>query len=248
MNELQREISITCHPGTINFEDVELLQTQAEAVAKIILSTEVTDENVKDVKKQLASASKAVKAIEQQRIKVKKYYLEPYNRLEEKIKSITGTIKTAENVLRRKVKELEETHKYDKLQEIKKLWEQSTVDAPEFLKLEDFLTERHLNKTVNMKQIASEMSYLVDKVDRDLQIIKEMDSSQAILGGYMETLDLSKSIKAHQDQVREIEKAEQILGIRKQTAFYIDNEFIADEVEEWLNQHGYDYIRKEVQI
>lgn len=262
MDELQQNLNIAVKAGTIEFKDIEVLQAQAEEVARIIMTTEVDEANVKEVKQKLATVNKAVKAIEDKRIEVKKVYMIPYNRLEEKIKSITGTIKTAESQLRTKVTEMENSHKYDKLQEISRLWEIMTVEmnAPEFLKLNKFLKEQHLNKSVSFKQIDAEMAMFIRKVKEDVGVIKTLESSQSVMGEYIETLNLAEAIKAVHAQAEKLSKAEQIFNPKPEqiinpsikktssvSAFYIRNEFIADMVEDWLEEQGIEYKRVEVQ-
>ncbi|MGK9347623.1 DUF1351 domain-containing protein, partial [Melissococcus plutonius] len=79
--------------GTIQFSAFDQIKQSATKLANHIEKVEVTEDNVKESKKLVATVSKQVKKLNDKRIKVKRQMLEPYNDFEKQVKEITDIVK-----------------------------------------------------------------------------------------------------------------------------------------------------------
>lgn len=206
--------SVTVTKGNIMFPSYASLKDQAEQIAAYVESVEVTGDNVKESKKMLATVNKAVKRLEDERIRVKKEMLEPYNVFESQVKEIVGIVKTADDVVRQQVKSLEEQEREAKEEQVRELFEMrfEQYHLP-FLSFEDFIQPQHLNKSVTMKKVEEELVAWLERHFENTCTIKSMDNSDEIMKEYMESLDLRLAIEA----VRERQHREQMLAQMKQT-------------------------------
>ena len=69
---------VTFEPAKITFPALGFYMEQAEKIADYINSIEVTEDNIKDVKKDLAAARKVTKALSDRRIAIKKEIMSNY--------------------------------------------------------------------------------------------------------------------------------------------------------------------------
>jgi len=197
-NEMSNAIqNIQVVQGSVIFGAYEELKRQATNLAEQIRTVEVSDDNVKQSKKLLASVNKRVKELEDKRISIKKMMLEPYMNFEEQVKEIVQIVKDADSHVRVQVKHLEEQERDQKhyaLQDIfdkrKKMY--SFGDLLDFTN--HFLKQKYLNKTVTIDAVEKEMVDFLEQHQKDLQLIEKMDSSGALYTHYLNCLDLSSAL------------------------------------------------------
>lgn len=198
---LQTDDLITVTPGTITFDDTELVE-QALFIAEKLKSMEVTEDNLKDAKKVVARVSKAVKELEQERISAKKKVLEPYDTLEKRVKRIVTIVKDAETRIRDITKTFDEAERRKKEKEVEALF--STLRDKYNLKIinfHKFLQPHHLNKSQSMKKNHDEIVEFFEQIKKDIAVIDRFDDhSTEVLTEYIKTLDLSKSIETVEER------------------------------------------------
>lgn len=239
--------NIRVEVGSIHFPEYETLKTQALQVADYVRSIEVTEENIKDAKKELANANKAVKAIEDRRISIKKEMLKPYDIFETMIKEIVGIVKDADGEVREKVRALEEKEREEKRDLIESEWQKraATWDYKKYYEFEDFLKPTHLNKTTSMKSIVEEIeSFILEKTD-DINFLKHSFGEDYVIE-YVQNKDLlirdvirrMDERKAIQDLASELEEIDDFTEKKKTiTIFIIENEKDALLAEMMLKEH-----------
>lgn len=237
--------------GEIRFHGYEALKSQALSIAEEISNvTNIDEDNFTEAKKTLAELNKAVNRLEKQRIEIKKRYLIPYDNFEKKVKDIVKIVNDADDKLRSAVKKIEQKHKDDKLVAIKKMWDHK--ERPEFLKFEQVMDPRFLNKTFDMAKIDASINSTIEKVNDDLSAIKSMQDSSELLAEYIDSLSLAEAVKRVKDRKDRLEKARLMEAhgapepVRKRTAFIIENDFIAEQVEDYLKENGFQYEKKEL--
>ena len=247
---LVEKAKINYKAGAVTFNGYELIKAQALEVATQINAVELTEENMTQSKKMLAEVNKSVKKLEDQRISIKRLYLKPYDDFEAKVKEIVSIVKDADSKLRSAVKGIEEKQKADKLEAIKKLW--GRKEKPDFLKFEDVMENRFLNKTVDMKQVDDAITAKVEAVNADLSAIGTLEDAEDVLVYYIEKLDLNSALLANEHVKQARKEAERIMKInpapetKTRTAFIFDSDFIAEQVEEYLIANGLEYEKKEL--
>lgn len=211
MNEIEiKSADLKVVTGLIQFNNFEALYDQALQLKSYIESVEVTEETIKVTKKMLAAVNGKVKELEDKRIQVKKEILSPYEQFEKQVRQIVNVVKEADSEVRKKVKALEEQERDEKEMSITALFNKRKPLYPNLFMfcLEDFLTQKHLNKTTSLKSIEEEMVQWFETRKRDIELINTMEDGIEIMTEYVNSLDLAAAMKivnTRKEKQREIE-------------------------------------------
>ena len=199
---------VTFRPAEVSFPAFEFYKEQARKISEYIRSVEVTEENVKDVKKELAQARAITDELSRRRIAVKKEILAQFDGFEEEVKELSGIISEAEAELRGKVYLMEEMEREEKKRRIIDLWnaraEQYQITELVTDPFDRWFAQMYLNKTVTMKMIEKEMVDWLEETERDINTARKM--GEEYLVEYLRTLDLRDAI-ASVNERNEIQKA-----------------------------------------
>lgn len=208
MNELLNfEDSVTFKPAEIRFPAFGQLKDNALELADRISKVEVTEDNIKTVKKDLAQVRKLVTELNNRRKLIKSEILRDYNTFETQIKEIDGIIASAEELVRTQVKVIEEqerARKYDAIRDIwdKRIGQYTLSNYGDFF--ERWLQPHYLNKTETMKSIESDMVAWLEARQRDMDVLMEMDGEYFV--EFIDSLDLAGSIAIvnHRKEIRNV--------------------------------------------
>lgn len=199
MEELIRysDNSILVVPGKVSFPAYDELLIQAKAVADYVSSVEVNEENIKEAKRLLANVNKSIKALEDRRISIKKEMLVPYEMFEKQIKEIVGIVKDADTLVREQVKEMDETERVKKQNEIEEIWNMriGLYEFKDLIQFNDFLKPEHLNKTKSLKNIEEEMVNWLESTEKDLSVLNTMEDGDKLTLLYLESHSISMAIE-----------------------------------------------------
>lgn len=207
------ETRVVAKEGVINFPGYVELKRQALEVAEYINQMEVTEDNVKETKKVLATVNKAVKNLNDERIAIKKKMLEPYNVFEKQIKEIEEIVKTADERVRNGIRELEEKEREKKKEDIYNIWSEriNHYEFAKFMTFDDFLTPQHLNKSVSIKKVEEEMVEFLEGSERDLKLLSGMDNSEDLIRDYKNVKDVSIVLNLENQRQEEKQKIKEYL-------------------------------------
>ncbi|EAD0559980.1 DUF1351 domain-containing protein [Listeria monocytogenes] len=188
--------------GSILFPAYKKIKSDSLLLAQQIENIEVTEENIKQSKKLLAAVNKEVKNLESERISIKKEMLEPYNEFEKQVKEIVSIVKTADEMVRQQVTQMEEEEREDKKLVLKRMFEKRIrmYDFKTYFTFDDFLENRHLNKSLSINKIESEMVEWLTKIETELKVIETMPYPDEIIAEYKETKDLAVSAQIVSDR------------------------------------------------
>ncbi|HCW3214768.1 TPA: DUF1351 domain-containing protein [Listeria monocytogenes] len=231
--------------GSILFPAYKKIKSDSLILAQQIENIEVTEENVKQSKKLLAAVNKEVKNLESERISIKKEMLEPYNEFEKQVKEIVSIVKKADEMVRQQITQLEEEEREDKKLVLKRMFEKriKAYDFKTYFTFDDFLENRHLNKSLSINKIENEMVEWLTKVENELKVIETMPYADEIIAEYKETKDLAVSAQL----VSERHKAQEVIKEAKndikddqlhcKTTFTLFDEKDAKLVEMFMQQN-----------
>lgn len=108
--------------GVIDFNNYETLVNKAKELATQYSNLIITDEDSYKFAKQVkAELNKVIKAISDERIRIKKEYAKPLENFESKVKEITSEIETGKNLIDERVKEYDQKLKDQKQAKINDL-------------------------------------------------------------------------------------------------------------------------------
>lgn len=222
MNELNIELGVNITPAVISITGLEQIKISAEKLAKQMENVQITEDNVKAIKKLVAAVSKKVKELEDMRIGVKKTILHPYEAFETQVKEIVSIVKSADNIVRTQIRTLEDQEREQKREMIEKMFNKR-LDAYDFgniVEFGDFLKPSHLNKTTSFNKVEEECVAFLEKIDSDLNAIKSLPHASEVLAEYQITKDITSALQATNERIERMKKVDEVVNI-PETSFLI---------------------------
>jgi hypothetical protein len=191
-------------PEVIQFNYEEL---KAEITSKVEMYKNLVytgSDQIKDAKADRAALNKLIKAMSDERIRIKKDCLKPYDEFERKIRELTDIVNEPVQLIDKQIKEYEQTLKEEKRKDIEALFE--TIGFQAFVKLDMIWDEKWLNASVSMKSIEEKMRERMYQISTDLLTLNRLSEyAFEAVAVYKETLDMNRSI-AEAQRMSEIAK------------------------------------------
>lgn len=188
-------------PITFNYEEL-----RAELLSKVsVYETMVyTEDQVKEAKADRAALNRLKKALNDERIRQEKDYMQPFNTFKAQVGELVKIIDKSVSVVDKQVKEFEEQQKSEKLKAIEEYWHSVLADnkVPEAVSFRQILDDKWLNASVSMKSIQGAIDGKLEQMAKDLAVIADLPSyAFEARECYMDTLDLAKAVsEAHRLQ------------------------------------------------
>lgn len=155
----------------------------------------VTEDSIKAAKDDKAALNKLKKAIEEQRISIKKQYLEPYNILEAQCKEVVALIDAPIQAIDKQIKAFDEIEKKQKYEALEQAF--AELNAPEWVQISDILNPKWENKTAKLDALKAEMAEKLKKINEDVAKIGDMYGDKPyhlpIMNRYKTTKDFSQT-------------------------------------------------------
>ena len=182
----------------------EELKAEISEKMKEYKSLVFTAETIQDAKKDRAKLNKLRTAFEDERKKVKKRCMEPYEKFERQVKELTSLIDEPIRLIDNQIKEVEENRKEQKLNEIKELFD--TIGFQPFVSVESIWDEKWLNASVPMSRIEEQMKTRMYQIGNDVTTINNLSEFRfEAMEVYKKSLDLTMAIQEGQ-RLSEIQK------------------------------------------
>lgn len=163
-----------------------------------------TADQVKDMKKDRAELNKLRTAFEDERKRLKKACMEPYNRFEQQVKEVTALIDEPIQLIDSQLLEIEERRKQEKKKRIEELFQ--TIGFQNFVTLERIADPKWLNATVSLGKIEEQMKSEMYRIGTEVATIGKLpEFSFEALEVYKKTLNLNQAI-AEGQRLAEIQK------------------------------------------
>lgn len=191
---MELKIKQPTFPEVIEFNFDELKQEITDRV-EMYKNLVYTEEQVKQAKTDRANLNKFVKALSDERIKVKKQCLQPYEAFEAKVNELARIVQEPIALIDEQVKGFEEKQKQEKLEKIKEYW--NSIEKPElyWLGLPAIYSEKWLNASVSLKSIQEEITTKLDQITNDLATLSNLpEFGFEATEVYKSTLDINKAI------------------------------------------------------
>lgn len=176
-----------------NRELIEQLKPQLERYKGLVYSqTEVSQAKV-----DRASLNKLKDAIEQERKRIKKTYLVPYQKFEAQVKEITALIDESTQVIDNQIKEYDNQRRERKHAEIIGFWNQKIGDLSRLVNFEKAFKEQWLNATYSMPKVEEEITTFIAKVNQELEAITSLNFKHEtrLKDFYLQTFDLTATLQ-----------------------------------------------------
>lgn len=187
-----------------NFEELKQeIVSKAEEYKNLVYE----DEQIREAKTDRAKLNKFVAALEEKRIELKKQVMIPYVSFETEEKQLVAIINEANSNIDTQVKAYEEKQRAEKLEKVKKIYEECVGDLDRVLPFEKVFKQQYINASTSLKSTKEEISNLINKVNDDLKIINN-DMGKFVFEMkevYLRNFDMNEALKEKQ----RLEEAEQ---------------------------------------
>jgi hypothetical protein len=189
---MELKVNEVAIPEKITFNYEELKQEIAEKV-KTYEVLVYDDTQIKQAKSDRANLNKLKKALNDERIRREKEYMQPFNVFKEQINEIISIIDKPVSMIDNQVKEYEQIQKQEKANKVMEKFNE--LNTYEWLKLQQFADKRWSNSTYTLSKIEQDIKDKLESIAKDLDIISKMpDFSFEATEVYKSTLDLQKSL------------------------------------------------------
>lgn len=204
---------------------------------------EVTEANIPERKKDVATLRKMKKAIDDKRKEVKKAYEMPLKSFESKCKELTGIIDTEIERINHDLADYEAKRWAQKMVVIRDLYKENIGDYAEYLPLERIHDPKWENKTCTENTIISDIQSAKMRVEQDIKTIKIAagDFTEDCLDWYKKCgCDLPAAMRRLEDLRSAKERAEAVLKAEKNFAEEVREESTKtpekaeNEREKWM--------------
>ena len=190
-------------PEAVSF-NYEELKTELQAKVSMYETLVYTDTQIQEAKKDKANLNKLKKALNDERIRLQKEYMQPFNDFKSKIDELISIIDTPVALIDKQVKEYDEIKKSEKKADINDHFDR--IAFPAWVTFEMIFDEKWLNSSVSMKSIQTEIDEICTKIEQDLDTLSKLtefgfESTEV----YKQSLNLSEAIQEGQ-RLAEIQK------------------------------------------
>lgn len=167
-----------------------------------------TEDTIKEAKADRAKLNKLRTAFEDERKRIKKLCMAPYDAFEKQVKELIALIDEPIRLIDGQIKEVEEKRRNDKRREIEALF--PSIGFQPFVTLDMIWDDKWLNATVSMAKIEEQMKSQMYKIGNEVHTIRELpEFSFEAMETYKKTLDLAKAIQEGQ-RLSEIQKRKEL--------------------------------------
>lgn len=184
-----------------NFEE---LKTELAEKVKTYETMIYTDDQIKQAKTDKANLNKLKKALNDERIRREREYMEPFNQFKGKINEIIAIIDKPIAVIDKQIKAADDKRKADKQLEIGSLF--IVKRFPDWVRIDMIQDPSWLNATTTMKQIEDNLDGWRNRISAELKTIEGLQEfSFEATEVYKKTLDMAKAI-AEGQRLADIQK------------------------------------------
>lgn len=220
-------------PYTFNYEE---LKNQIVEKASFYEAMVYTDEQINTAKADKANLNKLKKALNDERIRLEKEYMQPFNDFKSKVNEIISIIDKSILAIDTRLKNHNEQRKEKRLNEIKKIFDKKAV--PEWLQLEQIFNDKWLNASVSLKSINEDIEEWLEMIDANLATLNSLpEFGFEAKELYKQCLDINKAI-AEGKRLADIQKRKEEIQTTKQAEPKQETAAV-DEVKQWIGFRAY---------
>lgn len=186
-------------PQVIEFNYEELKQAITERT-EYYETLVYSDAQITEAKEDRADLNRFKKALNDERLRREREYLEPFNDFKKKINELIAIIDKPVQVIDAQIKAYEEEKRNKKLADITDFWENElrediTTMPPDWLKLTQILDQRWLNASVSMTTVKKEIKAKITDINNSLGTLQNLpEFGFEATEEYKRSLDLNQAL------------------------------------------------------
>lgn len=185
-------------------------------------------------KEDKAMLNRTAKKLNDERIKLEKEFMKPFDEFKVVVKEITDMIKDSSSKIDEIVKEVENKDKEEKKKAILVIFESEVKELKDILKFEKVFDERYLNKTFKIEDVEKDLISKLNQIRNDLITISELHSKYEIelKNDYLNNFDLGMVIRKNS----ELTQREETLKNQVEETKKVIEEQKAEKVQEIIKE------------
>lgn len=160
--------------------------------------------SIDKAKEDKAMLNRTAKKLNDERIRLEKEFMKPFDEFKTVVKEITEMIKDSSSKIDEIVKEVENKDKEEKKRAILVIFESEVKELKDVLKFEKIFDERYLNKTFKIEDVEKDLISKLDKIRNDLITISELHSKYEpeLKNDYLNNFDLGMIIRKNSELIQ----------------------------------------------
>lgn len=207
---------------TFNYEE---LKQEIEAKVSDYSTLVYTGEQIKEAKADRSNLNKLKKALNDERIRLEREYLQPFNDFKVKINEIIKIIDEPVRLIDKQIKEVEEQEKAEKRKKIEEYW--NSKEKPFEIPFETILDSRWLNKSTSMASVTGAIDVMLESIEKDINTLSNLpEFGFEATEVYKTTLDINRALnegkrlaeiqKRKEEEYRRAEEARKAAEAKKE--------------------------------
>lgn len=198
---------------TFNYEE---LKGELKAKVDHYGNIAYTEDQIKEAKADKASLNRLKKALNDERIRIQREYMVPFDNFKSKVDELIKIIDEPVSLIDKQVKTFEEKRKQEKEEKIREKFEE--INTLDFLKIEKIWNLKWLNASYSMPKITEEIEETISKIKKEMQTLAGLaEHSFEALEFYKQTLDISAAL-SRAKELAELQKRKEEEEKRKAEA------------------------------
>lgn len=215
---MELRITTKMEPGTLpeiqwnSSELKEEIQKKAQEYATIAY----TDSQTAEMRKDRATLNRLVKAFEEERKQVKKFYAAPYEKFEAQVKEVLEPVRSAVKVIDDGLYEIEQKYRSKKTEKMREYYDLYVGDLRSVIPFEKTVKESMYKKSITDKHLETAYHSLFNRMSEEMEALEELPErfrDKAVLK-YIENYSLSEALR----EGKRLEEMEKALEERKRKA------------------------------
>ena len=177
-----------------NFDE---LKTELAKKVEDYKTLQYTPEQMAAAKTDRASLNNLKKALQEERIRREKEFMEPFQLFKSQVNELIAMIDVPAKLIDDQVKEFEAYEKRQKREECVKIWENMMDDGaiPDWLKFEQIENEKWQNKTFTIAKVTDEIEERISRIKADIELITALpDFAFEAMECYKKSLNASAAL------------------------------------------------------
>lgn len=203
---MQFELKPYAVPEKIKFNYEELRKELLDST-EMYKTLFYTDDQMKKAKEDRSRLNHLKKALNDERIRIQKEYMEPFGEFKSKIDDLISIIGQASAAIDTQIREFEQNEKEEKRKQISDLFDQEGFQP--FVSLNMIWNEKWLNKTCSLKQIGEDLASWKHKIGNHVATISSLPDGDIAMEYYKKTLDIDTAISRAQEHAQLQKKREE---------------------------------------
>ena len=193
-------------PVSFNFEELkqELIEKSEHYKTAIY-----TEETIAVAKQDRANLNKLVKAVNDEKIRVKNEIMKPYLPFEMQCKELMEIVKSATENIDSQIKVFEQKKRDEKLSKITNYFGEKVGIYKDLINFDLIFNERWLNVTYELKQVRADIDHIITKTKNDLMtidsIVKNEETNSQVRDFYFRNISNPSVLGASLEEAKRIE-------------------------------------------